>query len=171
MDEKMFNVGKVVNTHGINGEVKVIRITDFEERFQKGRELIWTDESEQKQLSLIISGHRTHKNFDLLLFQGYESIDDAEPLKGGLLKVKEEQLTELDEGEYYYHEIIGCTVYLDTGEELGSVTEILSPGANDVWVVQLDEKDALIPYIEDVVKEVNIPEKKIIIEPIEGLLD
>ncbi|MDC3412922.1 ribosome maturation factor RimM [Aquibacillus sp. 3ASR75-11] len=168
----MYNVGKIVNTHGINGEVRVIRITDFEERFQKGQTLYYKKREESDPIPLVIDGHRKHKQFDLLHFESHHSINDVEQLMGTMLMVSEDQLGVLDEGEYYYHEIIGCHVYTMTGEALGVVKEILSPGANDVWVVQRNgKKDVLIPYIDDVVKEVNIETKSIKIEPLEGLID
>ncbi len=169
---KMYNVGKIVNTHGIKGDVKVIRITDFDERFAKGSKLFWVSKDGSKKLSLEVDGHRRHKNVDLLHFKGYESINEVEFLKEGTLQVSEEQLTDLDEGEFYYYEIIGCTVYTVLGEELGKIKEILAPGANDVWVVQRKgKKDLLIPYIEEVVKEVNIEQEKVIIDPMEGLIE
>jgi 16S rRNA processing protein RimM len=172
MDIKMFNVGKVVNTHGIAGEVRVVRITDFDERFEPGQELYWFQEENSKPQKLIIQTHRQHKTFDLLTFQGYTTINQVEGLKGGVLKVREDQLGELEEDEFYYHEIIGCSVETTEGEILGKVKEILSPGANDVWVVQrVKQKDLLLPYIEDVVKHIDVDEKKIVIEPMEGLLD
>ena len=100
------------------------------------------------------------------------SIQDVEQFKGSLLKVTESQLSELEEGEYYFHEIIGCKMFTDEGEEIGTIREILATGANDVWVVQRKiGKDLLVPYIEDIVKEIDIEEKKIVITPMEGLLD
>lgn len=171
MTDKMFEVGKVVNTHGIKGEVKVLRISDFEERFEVGETLFLVMESDQF-VELVIDAHRVHKGFDLIRFKGLENINDVEHFKGAILKITEEQLTDLEEDEFYYHEIIGCDVYLKSGEKLGNIKEILSPGANDVWVVQQERgKDVLIPYIEDVVKQVDIPDKKVVIEPMEGLLD
>ncbi|RYG73892.1 ribosome maturation factor RimM [Lentibacillus lipolyticus] len=166
-----FNVGKIVNTHGIKGEVKVQRITDFDDRFAIGTRLILEKEHGQTE-ELEIDGYRIHKGFDLIHFKGYETINDVEPLKGFYLKITENQLTELNDGEFYYHEIIGCSVYLTNGDKLGIIKEILAPGANDVWVVRREEgKDVLIPYIEDVVKEVDVSSKKVVIEPMEGLLD
>ncbi|PAD40041.1 ribosome maturation factor RimM [Terribacillus sp. 7520-G] len=172
MEMKMFNVGKVVNTHGIAGEVRVVRITDFDERFAPGEELYWFQDEDSKPQKLIVNTHRQHKSFDLLTFQGYTSINQVEGLKGGILKVREDQLGELEENEFYYHEIIGCTVETVEGEALGKVKEILSPGANDVWVVQRPkQKDLLVPYIEPVVKQIDVDGKRIVIEPMEGLLD
>ncbi|SDC63849.1 16S rRNA processing protein RimM [Terribacillus halophilus] len=172
MEMKMFNVGKVVNTHGVAGEVRVVRITDFDERFEPGEELYWFQDENSKPQKLIVKTHRKHKTFDLLTFQGYTSINQVEAFKGGILKVREDQLGDLEENEFYYHEIIGCTVETVDGETLGKVKEILSPGANDVWVVQRPkQKDLLVPYIEPVVKQIDVDSKRIVIEPMEGLLD
>ena len=92
-------------------------------------------------------------------------------MKGAILKVSETQLSKLPKGEYYFHEIIGCVIITEEGEEIGVVKEILTPGANDVWVVKgKNGKEQLIPYIEDVVKDINVSEKVIRITPIEGLL-
>ena len=148
--EKWFNVGKIVNTHGVKGEVKVVSTTDFpEERYQKGNTLYLFHTKGQNPIELIIKSHRNHKSFDLLTFEGYENINEVEKFKEGILKVQEDQLQDLEEGEYYFHEIVGCTVRTTAGEELGTVKEILSPGANDVWVVKGERgKEYLIPYIE-----------------------
>jgi 16S rRNA processing protein RimM len=171
--EKWFNVGKIVNTHGIRGEVRVISKTDFpEERYKKGNTLYLFKENEIEPIPLKIESHRTHKNFDLLTFENYTNVNMAESLKGGILKVPESQLGELEEGEYYFHEIIGCTVYTDEGEEIGKIREILTPGANDVWVVKRNGgKEVLIPYIDEIVSKIDVEAKKITITPMEGLLD
>ncbi|WP_338452028.1 ribosome maturation factor RimM [Niallia oryzisoli] len=169
--EKWFNVGKIVNTHGIKGEVRVISKTDFaDERYKKGNSLFLFIQGEAEPVELIVKTHRNHKNFDLLSFEGYDDINQIEKFKDGLLKVPESQLRKLDEDEYYFHEIIDCTVITDEGEEIGKVKEILTPGANDVWVVKGKGKEQLIPYIEDVVKEIDVNAKRIIISPLEGLL-
>jgi|SRR5690625_3555663 len=171
MNNRMFNIGKIVNTHGIRGEVKVVRITDFDDRFEPGN-IIFAEMKNKDPIQLAIESHRIHKGFDLLKFQNCDNINDIEYLKGVYLKIEENQLTELGENEYYYHEIIGCNVFTLSDKKIGTVKEILSPGANDVWVVkQPNGKEVLIPYIEDVVKEIHIEKHKIIIEPMEGLLD
>lgn len=167
-----FNVGKIVNTHGIRGEVRVISTTDFaEERYKKGNTLYIFKENSTEPIEVKITSHRVHKNFDLLTFEGYPNVNDVEKFKGATLKVSEDQLGDLDEGEFYYHEIIGCVVQSDEGQEIGEVKEIISTGANDVWVIgRHGEKDVLIPYINDVVKEIDIDHKKIVIHVLEGLL-
>lgn len=170
MADKMFNIGKIINTHGVRGEVKIKRITDFEERFRIGETVYIKDK--ETTLPLIIASHRIHKGFDLITFEGMDNINDVEKYKGHYLQIHEDQQTELEENEYYYHEIIGCTVYTTADEKLGTIKEILAPGANDVWVLQRPgKKDAYIPYIESVVKRIDLQEKSIFIEPMEGLLD
>ncbi|GEN55758.1 ribosome maturation factor RimM [Halolactibacillus alkaliphilus] len=166
-----FNVGKIVNTHGIKGEVKVVRITDFEDRFKPGQSLFLFQKNALKPLIVTVKSHRMHKGFDMLMFEEYSNINEVEPLKESILKITADYQTPLDEHEYYYHEILGCNVETTTGKKLGEIKEILSPGANDVWVVkQAGQKDLLIPYIEDVVKVVDVEQKRVTIEPMEGLL-
>jgi 16S rRNA processing protein RimM len=170
--EKWFNVGKIVNTHGIKGEVRVISKTDFaDERYKPGNHLYLFMPDAEEPIKLTVASHRKHKTFDLLTFTGYPNVNDVEPMKGGVLKITEEQQGELQENEFYFHQIIGCLVYTTKGEEIGKIREILTPGANDVWVVKgKGGRDILIPYIEQIVKKVDIKEKVILIEPMEGLL-
>lgn len=171
METNMYDVGKIVNTHGVQGEVRVIRITDFEERFNPGS-IVYVVKENDKPLPLTIISHRTHKDFDLLKFEDLDDINQVIHFKEALLKIKEEQLTELPEGEYYHHEIVDCEMYTVEGQKLGTITEVLVPGANDVFVVkQSTGKELLIPFIKDVVKKISIEEKKVIIKVMEGLLD
>ena len=134
-----FNVGKIVNTQGLQGEMRVLSVTDFaEERFKKGAELALFDENDQFVRTVVIA---------------------------------EENLNDLDEGEFYYHEIIGLEVY--EGDNLiGTIKEILQPGANDVWVVKRKGKrDLLLPYIPPVVLNIDIPNNRVDVELLEGLDD
>jgi|SRR5690625_931154 len=169
--DKMFNVGEIVNTHGIRGEVKVFRISDFKDRFEVGKDLYLVQKNKPVQ-KVVIRSQRLHKGFILLKFEGYSDLNDVEGLKGAHLQISEEQQTELPKDEYYYHEIIGCAVYTTIEEPVGDVKEILSPGANDVFVVINKEgKEYLIPNIKSVVKSIDVNDKKIVIDPMEGLLD
>lgn len=167
-----YNVGKIVNTHGIRGEVRVISQTDFaEERYQVGNQLTLFREK-HAPLLLKITSHRKHKNFDLLTFEGYTNVNEVEAFRDGILKVAQEDLSELAENEFYYHEIIGLTVIDENDRTIGKIKEILSPGANDVWVVQrTGKKDFLLPYIEPVVKKIDLENGCVHIELLEGLLD
>lgn len=164
----MITIGRLVGFHGVRGEVKVLSDSDFTvERFQPGQTV------HIKNKNLKIEKYRTHKNFHLLTFEGITNINEVEGLKDSDVQQDAEgvELT-LEEGEFHFSEIIGLSVHTDDGKEVGRVTDIFQTGANDVWAVR-DENNIeyMIPYIEDVVKEIDLENEKIIITPMEGLLE
>jgi 16S rRNA processing protein RimM len=164
-------VGKLVNTQGLRGEVRVISTTDFpDERFKVGSELYLFHPSLAQPLKVTVASRRAHKGFELLRFQGYNSINDVEKYKGGELKIPEDALMDLADDEYYIHQLVGCTVFTDEGEELGKIVDVLQPGANDVWVVKGKRGEVLLPYIDDCIKEVDIAAKRVVCHLMEGLL-
>lgn len=169
-----YDVGKIVNTQGLKGELRIISVTDFpEERYRKGSLLHVFGAHLPEPLAVTVATHRRHKQFDIVSFEGYGHINAVESWKGGQLKVAAEALQPLEEDSYYYHEIIGLTVKDSQGVPIGQIVEILSPAANDVWVVcpESGNKDILVPFIDDVVKKVDIRQQEVIIERIEGLID
>ena len=133
------NVGKIVNTQGIKGKFGSFRKRIFQKNVIK-RGNVTAISREKAPIELVVESHRKHKNFDILSFEGHPNINDVEKYRDGILKVAKDNLAELGEDEFYYHQIIGATVYDETGSELGKIKEILSPGANDVWVVQRPKK-------------------------------
>ena len=167
-----FNVGKIVNTQGLQGEMRVLSVTDFaEERFKKGNKLALFDRKDQFVMDVEIASHRKVKNFDIIKFKGMYHINDIEKFRNFTLKVREEDLTDLEDGEFYYHEIIGLEVY-ENDILLGTIKEILQPGANDVWVVKRKGKrDLLLPYIPPVVLGIDIEKGRVDVEIPEGLDD
>lgn len=169
---EFFNVGKIVNTQGLQGEMRVLSVSDFaEERFKKGSQLALFDEKDQFLMTVEIASHRQQKNFEIIKFKGMNHINDIEKYKGHTLKVSEDHLSELEDDEFYYHEIIGLDVYEDN-KLIGRISEILQPGANDVWVVKRKgKKDLLLPYIPPVVLNVDIPNKRVDVDIMEGLDD
>ena len=167
-----FNVGKIVNTQDLQGEIRVLSMTDFaEERFKKGNTLALFDKKDQFVMDVEIASHRKVKNFDIIKFKGMYHINDIEKFRDFTLKVREEDLTDLEDGEFYYHEIIGLEVY-ENDVLLGRIKEILQPGANDVWVVKRKGKrDLLLPYIPPVVLGIDIEQGRVDVEIPEGLDD
>ena len=165
-------VGKIVNTHSLKGEVKVISSTDFEEeRFKKGSKLLIT-RGNQLIREVVVQSYRNHKNFLLVKFEVIDSVEEAEKLKNLQIKIDSDEVGELEENEFYFHQIIGCEVFDENDKNLGEIIDILTPGANDVWVIKGENgKEILIPYIEDVVKKIDITSKKVNIEVMEGLID
>ena len=166
-----YDVAKIINTHGLYGEVKVKVITDFpEERFSAGSQLSLREDTER---TLTVKSGRPFKQFWLVQFEEITDINEAEQLKGKTLVVSEDQQQELPDGVYYYRDILDCEVYDNqTGEKIGKITDIESPGANDIWLVKEDNgKQFWLPYIDDVVKKVDIDGKKVYVEVMEGLRD
>lgn len=165
-----YKVGTMVNTHGIRGEVRVIATTDFpEERFQKGNQL-FIDNNDKTAVE--IATVRNHKQFILVSFKGMQNINDVEKYKGMDLLVADADLQDLEDGEFYYKDIIGAEVVTEDGGFVGKVKEIFETGANDVWVVSRAGKDdLLLPMIDDVIKEVDVENQKITIDLLEGLDD
>lgn len=167
-----YNVGKIVNTRGLRGEVKVISYTDFpEDRFKSGSQLqIFKDEKTATPLAtVVVRSAKEHKGTFLITFEGIDTINDVEKYKGMILKVEEEQLQDLDEGEFYLHQIVGLDVF-ENGIKLGVIKEVLSYGPNDVWFVKRPGKpDLLLPYLKDVILDVNLEQNQVTVEVPEGL--
>jgi len=172
VSDKWLTVGRVVNTHGIRGEVKVLPSTDFPgERFAPGSRLTLHAPDASAAVEVEVASAREHKGAYLVKFKGYDNINQVLPYKGWTVKVPASRRVPLGEGEYYFHEIIGCAVVTEEGEELGRISEILRPGANDVWVVERPQgRPALIPYIADVVLDVDVAAKRVTIRLMEGLI-
>jgi 16S rRNA processing protein RimM len=163
--EKRIKVGKITSTHGVRGEVKVYPLTDFPSRFKKGNKVY------VKNGELIIEKSRPQKNMYIIKFEGFDNINDVLQFKDQFLEIDKGQLTPLEEGEYYIFDIVDCQVYDDSNNLLGVVTSVFPTGSNDVYVVKGVDKEYLIPAIEQVISSVDIENKKIVITPIEGLLE
>ncbi|KRL04685.1 ribosome maturation factor RimM [Liquorilactobacillus oeni] len=165
-----YEVGRIINTHGIKGEVKLTITTDFAaERFQKGVRLYIEDQKEQP-IEVKLQTIRRQKQFYLLGFSGYDSISQVENFKGRKLMVAQEDQQKLSVGNYYYRQIVGLDVWDEKNNQLGVVKEILNFGANDIWVVERPhKKDLLLPAIQDVIKKVDLENGKIEIELLDGL--
>lgn len=174
-EEQYYLVGKIVNTQALRGEVRVMATTDFpEERFKIGAILAIFNGDKLVEM-VEVDGHRLHKNFNLLHFKGKDNINDVEKFKGFDLRVAgtEREADELDENEFYYDDIIGLEVYTTDEIYLGKVREITSLPSNDVWAIQRPNKgkDILIPYIEDIVLEIDLDDNRVVIDPMDGLID
>ena len=164
-----YHVGKIVNTHGIRGELRVVPITDFvEDRFRSGTHLVI--ENQAGNWPVTVEKARPHKGMELVKFAEYDNINDVEAFRNCYLSIAADQIKPLDDGRYYYHQIIGLDVKTIEGRQLGKIKEIMSPGANDVWVVErAGQSDLLLPAIPDVIKKVDLDNQEVIVELLEGL--
>lgn len=165
-------VGQIAGVHGLRGEVRVEPHTDFPERFKPGLKLAMGD----VQTVAEIVAARPHKNVILIRFVGVNQRGQAEALRGKWLFVKDEDAFELEEGVYWIHDLMGLSVLSSSGEQYGAITDVLSTGANDVYVVRTEApfnrgKDLLIPAIADVVQEVDIDAGQMIVDLPSGLVE
>jgi 16S rRNA processing protein RimM len=157
-------VGRALGAHGRKGAVRVKILTDFPERFNSGEKLFiegapYTIESSS------LTGDSA-----IISFQGVDSPESADALRGKNLEIPADALSPLPSGRYYHHDILGLDVFTTVGAYLGKVTDILNTGGNDVYVVKNGGKEVLIPAVKDIVIKIDLSAKKIVIEPIEGLL-
>ena len=166
---RMITIGKISKIHGRKRELKCLVLTDFPERFFD-LERVFLEKDDDIRL-VHVDGVRFHKNSAILSFEEVHNLNEAEELKGYYLKIPENEAILLPEGHFFMHEIMGIDVYTDEGEHLGQIEDILTTGSNDVYVVGRGSDEILIPSIQDVVKEIDLDEKKMTIHIIEGLLD
>ena len=166
--QKRLEIGQIVNTFGIKGEVKVTPFTDDIRRFDDLKKVYVKTKKESKQYQ--IENVKYHKNMVLLKLEGINRIEDAETLRNAFLEIDREDAIPLEEGTYFIADLIGLEVYTEDGRLLGKVEDIYNTGSNDIYVVK-DElgKQVLLPGIEEVIKEV-ILDEKIIVHLIPGLV-
>lgn len=165
-------VGVVARTHGNRGEVIVNSETDFpEERFKDGAKLT-TRQKDGSLATLEVATMRMHQGRPVILFKGIGSMNDAELLAGLELRIPESDLEPdvLEDGEYYHRDLIGCEVVTEHGEAVGKVTAVEGDGNATRFVVRSRRGDVLIPFAEEICT-VDVPNKRIIVRPPEGLLD
>jgi len=163
-------VGVIVKTHGIKGEVKVYPTTDSPLRFEELTHVKLKSGKTVRELD--IEQVRFFKNLVILKFKGIDNINDVEQYKGADLYIPREEGQELGEGEYYIADIIDIRVVTDTGEELGTVRDVLETGANDVYIVKRKgQKDLLLPATEECILDVDIEQNVMIVHLLDGLLD
>ncbi len=157
--------GKIVNTHGLRGEVKVLYYTDGPAFFDEVK-TVYLPSGE----AFPLSGYRVNKGAVLLRLRGVDTVEQAEKLVGLELSVSRKELPPLPEGRFYIADILGMTVVTDEGRDLGKVVDVFKTGANDVYTVRGD-KEYLIPVIDEVVLSTDLTARKITIKPLKGLLE
>ena len=166
--EQLLQVGVISSTHGIRGEVKVFPTTDDPDRFRKLKQVILDTGREQK--SLEIEGVKFFKQFVILKFKDIDNINDIEKYKGKSLYVTREHAVKLKKDEYFIADLIGIQVVSDEGEELGTISDVLQTGANDVYVVSKDgTKDLLIPAIHACIQNVDVAAGQMEVHLLPGL--
>ena len=168
--EKYFRVGVIANTHGIRGEVKVYPTTDDINRFKKLKKCIL--DTGKEYIDLNVESVKFFKNMVILKFKEYNNINDIECYKGKDILVSRDNAVKLEKGEYYIADILGAKDILEDGSEFGVLEDVMQTGANDVYVVKtLDNKEVLLPKIDECVKKLDIENKIVTVHIMKGLLD
>jgi 16S rRNA processing protein RimM len=165
-------VGHIVGVHGLRGEVKVEPYTDFPARFAPGVVLMVGEDLTAETIEQV----REHKTNLLVKFAGVDDRAGAEELRSLWLFVDEADAAQLEAGAYWIHDIIGLNVFTDQGEQVGRITDVLTTGANDVYVVAAagdfnGGREVLLPALDDVILTVDLGQGRMIVHLPDGLLD
>lgn len=169
MDD-LLQVGVITQTHGIRGEVKVFPTTDDVNRFKKLKETIL--DTGKEKITLEVEGVKFFKQFVILKFKGFDNINDIEKYKGKSLYVTRQNAVKLKKNEYFIADLIDIAVYNEDDTLLGTLTDVLETGANDVYQIKTtDGKEILIPAIKECILSVDIEGRKMVVHLLDGLID
>ena len=162
-------IGQIVNTFGIKGMVKVKPFTDDIRRFDELKTVYVERNSNQTEYE--IEEVKYHKDMVLIKFKGIDRVEQAEMLRNSYLTVSRDSVEKLEEGRYYIVDLLGLEVYTDEQILLGTLEDIFNTGSNDIYVVKDKQgKQILLPAIQDVIKQIDIENKKIIVHLLPGLI-
>ncbi len=162
-------VGVITQTHGIRGEVKVFPTTDDASRFKKLKEVIM--DTGRERIDMEIEGVKFFKQYAIVKFKGYDSINDIEKYKGARLFVTRDKAVKLKKDEYFIADLIDMDVVTEDGELFGRLKDVMATGANDVYVVECgDGTEVLLPAIRECVKNIDMEQGRITVHIMEGLL-
>lgn len=167
--EDILQVGIVTSTHGIAGEVKVFPTTDDPKRFKKLKSVLLDTGKGMQELE--IAGVKFFKQMVILKFKNHDKIEDVMPYKSKSLYVTRENAVKLNKDEYFIADLIGMKVYEEDDSCLGTLTDVLQTGANDVYIVKMDDgKEVLIPAIKQCILGVDVEHAEMRVHLLEGLL-
>lgn len=167
--EDFLRVGVITSTHGLKGEVKVFPTTDNPERFEQLDNAFIKYKNETVKVT--VKSVKYFKQYVIVKFKEFDDINLVEKYKSCDLIIDRKDAVELAEGEYFICDLIGLNVVTDTNEEFGVITDVLTSSANDIYVVKHNDKEVLLPVIEQCVLDVNLEEKKVLVHIMDGLLD
>ncbi len=152
-------IGKIVAPHGVRGDIRILPLTDKPEQFLDLKYLLLTDGRK-----LTVKGARFHKRMVLVSTEEIKTMNEAESLRDREVLIKAEDLPKLEEGQFYVADLIGLPVLDEAGKQIGTFKDSLSTGSNDVYVIAVPgEKDILLPALKIYVKEINLAEKRIVV--------
>ena len=165
-------IGKLGGAHGVRGEVKVIPLTDDVRRFSSLKECMIFDEKENLKKTLSVEKSRVDDSRTLIKFEGIDDRDEVAKLTGSFIGVSREDAVKLPEGRYFIADLIGLTVVDESRGDLGTIKDIINSGASDIIIVKRKGKnELLIPYLNSIVKNVDLSSGKMYVVLPEGLYE
>lgn len=169
--ELMISVATIVGVQGLNGQLKLIPLSDHPGRFAEmaGKRFRWQRDGETRLV--VVESVRGSGRPYLLTLAGVKSRDLAQAFVGGDLAISESELLPLPEGSFYIYQLVGLSVLDETGRVLGRIKEVLQPGSNDVYVVDGPQGQILIPALKSVVKSIDFAAHEVRVELPAGLID
>lgn len=163
-------VGIISSTHGVRGEVKVFPTTDDVKRFKHLKEVLL--DTEKELLPLSIESVKFFKQFAILKFKGFDSPEEVQKFRGKALFVTRENAVKLKKDEYFIADLIGMKVRSEDDSVRGQLKDVMQTGANDVYVIVLEDgRELLLPAIKECVLDISFEKNEIKIHLLEGLLD
>lgn len=162
-------VGKIINTHGIKGEVKIYPMTDDVERFSNLEKIYIGDLRKEVNLKTV----RYHKGFPIIGFKEFDDINQVLTFKDQLIYVDDEDRIVLPEDHYFLYDLIDCVVYDTDNNKIGYINDVLQNVSNDIYVIkdEINNKEYLIPAVKQFIKLVDVESKRVVIDPIEGMIE
>ena len=164
-------IARIARTRGNRGEVLADLYTDFPDRFNQLREVWLVSKEGAQRKHMALEETWAHKGRIVLKFAGVDSINDAELFAGYWVEIPADQAIPLPEGRYFDHDLVGCAVQDLSGKQIGIVSEVLRFAGNSQLVVKNLGREMLIPAVENICVQISIEDKRIMIDPPEGLLD
>jgi len=171
MHGMLITIGRIIKPFGVQGEMKIEPMTDFPDRFRKLGRVVLVSPSGRELAAEVRSARTDGLGSIYLLLAGYESPEKAKALNGWFIKVPQEEAVPLPEGSFYHFELIGMEVVSESGEKLGTITDIFATGSNDVYVMKLGRKETYIPATKEIIKQVDRKRKRMVIHVMDGLLE
>jgi 16S rRNA processing protein RimM len=170
MDQDLVAIGRIVKTHGLKGELRIVPLTAHPDRFRAPNRMILEAPDGTRKTCTLVSV-RGEKDRLIVSCGELSSVEEAGAFVQGWVKIPESEVRPLPEGRFYHFDLIGTDVYREDGSRVGRIEEIIETGSNDVLVVRNGEKEHLIPATREAIRSMDVGAKRMVLNPMEGLVD
>jgi 16S rRNA processing protein RimM len=167
MEDAPVTIGRILRPHGVCGEVRVLPLTEFPERFLSLQKVLVGDRGENRQYD--VKGATLHGKAVLVRLYGVDSIEAAESLRGKDMMVPPSERVNLPPDHYFVYEVLGMQCFKSDGDLVGEVKQVLQTAANDVYVVEGADGVHLVPGVKAIVKEIDVAARRMVVDWIDGM--